>query len=90
MKTVKLELDKTMVKEEFTQEHIEAAMTGVSSGLQTEMFPFVCTFQKCTFVTPTLIPHKNLVFHLMEDHGYKEDAAEEIIWKVLRPVLPRG
>ena len=89
VKTVKLELDRTVVKEEFARENIEATMTGVSSRLQTQMFPFVCTYEKCSFVTPTINPHNNLVFHLMEDHGYGEDEAEGYILRVQRPYLPR-
>ena len=90
MKTVKLELDKTVVEEEFAQEYIETNMTGVSSGLQREMSPFGCTYQKCNFVTPAGKPHWYLLLHLMDDHGWKEEEAEEYIFEKERPVFPRG
>ena len=79
-----------MVKEEFRQEHIEAAMTGVSSGLQTEISQFVCLDKECSYVTPALNPQRNLVFHMMENHGWQKDEAEWSMLEIQSPVLPSG
>ena len=85
VKIVKLELDKTLVKEEFAREHIEATMTGVSNSLQEETIALDCIRRYCTkgaggakWKTPVLtqmLAFKQLKLHMVKYHGYQDAEA---------------
>ena len=81
---VKLELDKTVVKE-FAREYIGATMAGVSSELQDEMFSFVCTYQGCKYETQAInfqwCALELLKFHLTDVHSWQEDETADYIFE---------